>query len=218
LQRHCINVSLLNGLIGNWLELPPEIVESLILAGLVHDCGKASIPEQILNAPRKLSLAEYEIIKMHSEYGNNFLADFPAEVRHGVQGHHEKYGGYGYPFGAKKDEISFAARVTAVSDIYDAMVSHRAYKTPLNPFHIISSIRELIATELDPMIVETFARNMPHELVGKPVMLSNGEIGAIHSIDPDDLEFPFIRTGKQIIKSSRDLSCIHMYFDNDKVF
>lgn len=215
LKRHCINVSLLNGLIGKWLELPAEKVELLVLVGLVHDCGKAAIPEQVLNAPRRLAIAEFEIIKMHPVYGKGFLSEFPEEVRYGVYGHHEKLNGQGYPDGVSGEDITFAARVSAVSDIYDAMVSQRVYKKPLDPFRIISWINNMAAGDLDPLIVNTFVNNMPRELIGKPVMLSSGDIGAVHAIDFDDLEHPYIRTGNRIIKSSHDLHCVHMYFEDE---
>jgi len=215
LLRHCIDVSLLNGLIGRWLELPKDTIDLLVLVGLVHDCGKVSIPAQVLNAPRRLALSEFEIIKMHSSYGYELLNDLPAEVRLGVQSHHEKFNGLGYPKGVHSDDISLAARVTAISDTYNAMVSRRAYKEPLDPFQILSWINKLTASDLDPVIVDVFVKNMPRELIGKPVMLSTGEVGAIDSIDFNDLAHPYIRTGNDVIKSSPSLSCVHMFFEED---
>jgi len=106
--------------------------------------------------------------------------------------------------------------VTAVSDIYDAMVSQRAYKKPLDPFRIISWIRKMAQKDLDPVVVDAFVRNMPRELLGKPVMLSNGEIGAVHSIDFEDLEYPYIRTSNKIIKSNYEVHCIHMYLEDER--
>jgi len=213
LQRHCANVSLLNGLIGKWLGFPKETVDMLVLIGLVHDTGKALVPPQILNAPRKLALAEFEVMKSHPVYGYDSLADFPASVRYGARGHHEKYDGNGYPDRTRGSDIPLEARITAVSDIYDAMVSRRAYKEPRSPFHIITWLSKLRETELDPLVVDTFIENMPNELVDKPVMLSNGEIGAIHAVDPYDLEFPDIRMNGKVIKSSERLFCTFMFFE-----
>ena len=71
----------------------------------------------------------------------------------------------------------------------------------------------MTSTDLDPVIVDVFVKNMPKELVGKPVMLSNGEVGAIDSIDIDDLAHPYIRTGDSVVKSCPGLSCVHMYFE-----
>jgi HD-GYP domain-containing protein (c-di-GMP phosphodiesterase class II) len=211
LQRHCVNVSLLNGLIGKWLGLPKETVDMLVLIGLVHDCGKLSVPPQILNAPRKLTAAEYEVIKMHPVYAYEMLSEFPDTVRYGARGHHEKYGSKGYPDSIIGNSIPLAAQITAVSDIYDAMVSQRSYKTPRNPFHIISWIKKLRGTELEQSIVDTFIENMPKEMVNKSALLSNGKVGVIHALDHEDMEHPYIRIGEKVFKSSENLFCAQMY-------
>ena len=214
LQRHCMNVSLLNGLIGKWRGFPKETVDMLIQAGLVHDCGKMSIPHDILNAPRKLSAAEFEVIKMHPVYGYEMLSEFPDVIRYGVLGHHEKFNSTGYPEGLIGDQIPLAAQITAVSDIYDAMISQRAYKTPRNPFHIIAWIKKLRGTDLEPSIVDVFTENMPKELINKPVLLSNGETGIVHELDYNDIEYPFIRTAdEKVFKSSKKLFCTQMSYE-----
>jgi HD-GYP domain-containing protein (c-di-GMP phosphodiesterase class II) len=213
LQRHCVNVSLLNGLIGKWLGLPREIVDMLVLIGLVHDCGKTAVPQQVLNAPRKLTAAEFEVIKMHPVYAYEILSEFPDKVRYGARGHHEKFGSKGYPDGLIGNEIPLAAQITAVSDIYDAMVSQRSYKPPRNPFHIISWVQKLRGTELEESIVDAFAENLPKEMLNKSVLLSNGEIGIVHELDPGDMEYPYIRFGDKVFKSHKDLFCAQMYLE-----
>ena len=213
LQRHCTDVSLLNGLIGKWLGLSREEIDVLVLAGLVHDTGKALIPPEILNAPRRLAVAEFEVMKTHPAYGYDLLTAFPSVIRQGARAHHEKHNGKGYPYGIAGEEIPFEARVTAISDVYDAMVSKRSYKEPNNPFRILSIFITDYSTVFDPALVDLFIDNMPGELVGKPVLLSDGEIGAIHAIDPDDLEFPYIRVRGQEIKSNAHLYCASMYFE-----
>ncbi|MCL2030291.1 MAG: HD domain-containing protein [Oscillospiraceae bacterium] len=215
LQRHCINVSLLNGLIGKWLDLPKEEIEWLVLVGLLHDCGKTSFPTQILSAPRPLAVAEFEVLKMHTVHSYDLLTDFPENVRHGTLAHHEKYCGQGYPNGLSGESISLMAQVTAVSDIYDAMVSRRAYKAPQNPFSTLTQLSNMKATELSPLIVDTFIQNMPKELINKPVKLSNGSVGLIHAFDLDDPEYPHIRVGGQVIKSTKELFCVSMYHEED---
>jgi HD-GYP domain-containing protein (c-di-GMP phosphodiesterase class II) len=213
LQRHCMNVSLLNGLIGKWLDLPKETIDKLILVGLVHDCGKIAIPPQVLHAPRKLTASEFEVIKMHTVFGFDTLSEFPDVIRKGVRGHHEKFAGKGYPDNLSGADIPLLARISAVSDIYDAMVSQRVYKDPRNPFHIISWIKKLRGTDLDEKIVDVFTEKMPREMVNKPAMLSNGEVGIIHELDYDDLEHPYIRIGEKIIKTDDELFCTQMYLE-----
>lgn len=213
LQRHCVNVSLLNGLFGKWLELPKETVDILVLVGLLHDCGKVSIPSKILGAPRALTGVEFEVIKTHPLFSYDLLTEFPEEIRRTVRGHHEKINGCGYPDGHAGSDIPYISRITAISDIYDAMVSKRAYKEPKNPFSILAMIKELSGTELDPQLVDVFIRKIPQELIGKPVMLSDGTIGVVDSIDRSDVEFPVIKSGDRVIKTSDALSCVSMYFE-----
>jgi HD-GYP domain-containing protein (c-di-GMP phosphodiesterase class II) len=206
-------VGFLNGLIGKWLGFPKETVDTLMLIGLLHDCGKAMAPRQILRAPRALSVVEYEVIKMHTDHGYSILDDFPETVRHGARSHHENYNGTGYPDGASGVAIPLLARITALSDIYDAMTARRCYKEPQSPFHVLSILKKMRSTILDPMLVDLFLENMPQELVDKPVMLSDGNIGIIHAIDPKNLEYPKVMTRGRIVKCDRDLYCKHMHFE-----
>jgi len=80
LQRHSVNVSLLNGLIGRWMGLSADDVDRLVLIGLLHDCGKTQLPPTILNAPRKLTVVEFEVVKMHAVYTYNLLSEFPENI------------------------------------------------------------------------------------------------------------------------------------------
>jgi len=211
LQRHCVNVGLLNGLQGQWLGLPKKEVDRLVLEGLLHDCGKALVPHVVLNAPRKLTLVEFEVIKMHTVFSYELLTQFPDNVRHAARCHHEKIGGGGYPDRLPSEKITLEARITAISDIYDAMVSQRSYKKPRSPFNIMAVLSQLKGTELDGSLVDNFNKYMPLELINKPVMMSNGSIGAIRSIDPDDLEYPMIEVNGNIVKSGEHLYCLGMY-------
>jgi len=211
LQRHCINVSLLNGLFGRWLGLPKPDIDKLVLMGLVHDCGKALIPPQVLNAPRKLTLTEFEVIKMHPVFSYELLKKFPDSVRLASRYHHEKIGGEGYPDNLMNDSIPLEARITAVSDIYDAMVSKRSYKRPNSPFLIMAMLEELKDNTLDSRLVTIFNQRMPFELINKLVLMSDGRVGVVRAFDENDIEFPVIEIGGLKTKSSKDWCCVSMY-------
>ena len=86
LQRHSLNVALLNGIMGQWLGLDEKDIRSLILTGVLHDIGKTKIPEEILNAPRKLTPEEFEVMKRHPLYSFELLGDDISEdVRYAVR-------------------------------------------------------------------------------------------------------------------------------------
>ena len=105
------------------------------------------------------------------------------------------------------------ARVTAVSDIYDAMVSRRSYKNPNSPFKILSIINSLRNTELDGELVDVFIKNMSNEMVGKRVILSDGRLGNVMSVNPDALEYPVIQVGNNIVHTNKGLSPMAMYYE-----
>lgn len=211
LQRHCVNTGLLNGLMGKWLGLNKETIDRLVLIGLLHDCGKALLPPGILNAPRKLTVTEYQIIKTHTIRSYELLTDFPNVVRYAARGHHEKMNGTGYPDHLLDMRIPIEARITAISDIYDAMVSQRAYKKPRSPFNVLSFLKELAGEELDAGLVDLFIRFMPLELIGKKVMLSDGSIGVVRSFDINDIEFPTVEVNERTIKTDAYLFCVSMF-------
>lgn len=212
LPRHCVEVGMLCGLLGRWLGYSKPEVDKLAKIGLLHDCGKASTPKQILGAPRKLSVAEFEVIKMHSIHSHDMLLQIPEDVRLAARYHHERLDGNGYPDGISGDTIPVEAKITAICDIYDAMVSRRSYKTSQSPFLILKSLEKLRTSELDPALVDIFVKNMLTELIEKPVMLSNGEVAVVSENDPDDIEFPYVRTEKGVIKTSSILHCTSMYY------
>jgi len=211
LQRHCINTALINGLMGKWMGLSAEKTNRLALIGLLHDCGKALTPASILNETRRLTTAEFEIIKTHPLRSYELLSNFPEDVRLAARCHHEKADGSGYPDGLPLEKIPIESRVTTISDIYDALVAQRAYKEPRSPFSTMALLKKLAGTELDPELVDVFVRNMPKELIGKQVVLSNGSIAYIREIDTEDIEYPIVIQYGQAIKTHEALCCKSMY-------
>lgn len=142
LQRHSLNVAFTNGVIGQWLKLPEPVIKKLVCAGLVHDIGKTKIPEEILNAPRRLTEEEFEIIKAHPVYSYELLWDnVDEDIRLAARHHHERLDGKGYPDQIAGDEISLLARITAISDVYDAMISQRSYKESMIPFDVLEKFK-----------------------------------------------------------------------------
>ncbi len=110
-----------------------ERIESLRTAALLHDIGKIVVPAEILSKPGKLSQIEFELIRQHAGVGGEILADidFEDDVAGMVCQHHERLDGSGYPAGLKTDEILPEARILAVADVVEAMISHRPYRPAL---------------------------------------------------------------------------------------
>jgi len=214
LQRHSVNVGLLNGLAGRWLGMTETEIEKLVLVGLLHDCGKTILPAKILNAPRKLTMVEYEVIKTHTTHTYELLSGFPEDIRLAASCHHERTNGAGYARKMQKNDIPREARITAVSDTYDAFVSRRVYQKAQSPFNALALLKKLSSNELDPEVTAVFYENIPKDLINKPVTMSNGTIGIIREYDPEDISHPKVELSGKVIKCNSDLYCVSMFNDD----
>lgn len=132
----------------------------------LHDIGKVGIPDYVLKSDHPCSSSEHVIMRQHPELGRLYIehlkATFPLfiellEVAEDIAlYHHEHYDGTGYPAGLKGDDIPLAARIVAVADVYDAMVSRRSYKNSCSHQDALKYIKESSGTHFDPKIVDAF--------------------------------------------------------------
>lgn len=136
----------------------------LHMASPMHDIGKVGIPDAILNAPRKLTKEEFEIMKTHAELGHNMLKHSDKTILKAasiVAGeHHEKFDGFGYPNGTKGEDIHIYGRITAVADVFDALGSERVYKKAWELEKIIELFKEEKGKHFDPKLVDIFLNNL----------------------------------------------------------
>ncbi len=220
-QRHCVNVGLINGLMGKWLKYNKEDTNELILAGLMHDIGKTKVPQEILNAPRKLTAEEFELIKLHPVHSFDLLVEsgiFSDRVLYAARHHHEKIDKSGYPDGLADSDISDFAKITSISDVYDAMVSSRSYKDSCNPLIVLTQFANNEFKGFDKKFLSAFIRKMPAQLVGKTVLMSDGEIGTIEYIMPNDVLNPIVKIGKKLMQATQDWHCVHIIVDDVNTF
>jgi hypothetical protein len=138
-------------------------------ASILHDIGKIGIPERILNKPDQLNDEEFAIIKRHPVKGAKILTPINQLARSlpGIQHHHERFDGNGYPDGLKGRDIPILARIIAVADTFDAIVSTRAYRQAMQPQKAMRIIAEVAGTQLDPDIVEVFGELFDQGLIKK---------------------------------------------------
>lgn len=208
LQRHSLNVALLNGMQAEWLELPPDDANTLVLVGLLHDIGKTMVPEEIVNAPRRLTEEEMAVMRMHPIYSDDLLkGKFDDNVRLAARHHHEKLNGTGYPDGLAGEEIGFCARITAISDIYDAMVSARSYKGARLPLNVFDMLYQEEFDGLDRNLVINFLKNMRERYTNRQVVMSNGRRGEILYIPLNDADHPIIRQDDDIRQTDDEWYC-----------
>ena len=137
----------------------PEI-EKIRLAGLIHDIGKIGVKETVLNKPGKVTAKEYQHILSHSSIGERILTPIveDKDILRAVRHHHERYDGTGYPDGLAGKDIPLAARILAVADSYDAIISGRPYRQAQSIEAACTEIRHHLGSQFDPEVVEAFLR------------------------------------------------------------
>ena len=154
--------------IGRYMGLPPERIDRLEQTALLHDIGKIGISSGILDKPGRLTEEEFEIIKSHPVIGSNILTPIPAfkAIIPMIRQHHEHWDGKGYPDGLSGEAITLEARIMAVADVYDAMISDRPYRKGIDLERVMDVIKHEAGRHLDPTAVEAFLALMKE----KPVL------------------------------------------------
>jgi putative two-component system response regulator len=142
--------------IAGRMNMTAEEIDTIRVAGLLHDIGKFRIPTDILNRPGKILDVEYEFLKVHPTVAYDFLKDipFPGPVSEIVYQHHEKLDGSGYPRGLSRDDILPEARILTVADVIEAMSSHRPYRPALGTDIALAEIVKHRGDQFDPEVVD----------------------------------------------------------------
>ncbi|MCR5772022.1 MAG: HD domain-containing protein [Butyrivibrio sp.] len=145
--------------------LTDDYIDNVVKSAPLHDIGKIKIPDAILNKPGKLTKEEFEIMKLHSVYGGEIIdeliesitqASYLETARDIALYHHERWDGTGYPKGLKEKDIPLSARIMAIADVFDALISDRVYKKAFSFEKAMNIIKEESGTHFDPDIVNAF--------------------------------------------------------------
>lgn len=144
--------------IGRYLGLPENELEDLKLAAILHDIGKIGVKDSVLLKPGRLDNAEFELMKNHTLFGTKLIKNISQlkKVVPGIELHHEKYDGSGYPHGLKGEKIPVVARIISVADAFDSMVTNRPYRKKGSKESAFKELKRCTGTQFDPVIVEAF--------------------------------------------------------------
>lgn len=169
-RDHSKAVSSLAAQIARQLGLSDTQIEEVRLGGILHDIGKIGVPNAVLNKPSRLTTNQYNLMKSHTLLGDRILEPLKSMAIEGIRGmvrnHHEMVDGKGYPDGLRGGNIPLGARIIAVADCFDSMVSDRAYKRGRSLEEAVEELRHCSGTQFDPDLVEAFVRSL--EILGDP--------------------------------------------------
>lgn len=173
-----------------------ETIHLAGLGGILHDTGKALVPDEILNKPGRLTEEEFDIIKRHPRDGFDILSrtegicEIPLDI---TLHHHERVDGSGYPHNLKGDTISTLAKMAAIVDVYDAITADRCYHKGMAPTDALRKIFEWSKYHFDPKLVQAFMRCVGIYPVGTLVLLESGKLGVVIEQHDSNLLTPKIK-------------------------
>lgn len=212
--KHSVDVATMSMIVSRQYGLPDEQIYEIGISGLLHDIGKSKIPNEILNKAGKLTDEEFALIKQHSLLGYQILKDKPElsnAIKLGVLQHHEKINGSGYPMGATEDKIHIFAKIIAVADIYDALVTERPYKKAFTPRDAVEMIMAMTG-ELDLKVMQSFLESVILYPAGTNVDLSNGEKAKVVANNPKYVLRPTVvgLTSGRVYELATDIGCANV--------
>lgn len=189
LLEHSLNVAILLANFGKFLGMSEEEVQDLSYAGFLHDLGKIKIPDEILHKPGRLTDSEMEVMKSHVQHGVDYLQDtnIAQPLIQAISEHHERLDGLGYPKGKPGKDISYAGRMLAIADMYDALTADRVYKAGMSSQKAFSILMNEAPTRLDISLVQQFIKCLGVYPVGSLVLLSNERLAMV--IEQNDSPF-----------------------------
>lgn len=205
--RHSIAVGVLANKTGKWMQLSKKELLQLTTAALLHDVGKMSISDAILNKPGKLTAEEKAMMQKHTTYGyevlNNTYGITERQALVALQ-HHERMDGSGYPQGLKENEIDLFSRIVAVADVFHAMSSKRVYQD-VSPFYrVLWEMERDMFGVLDPKVTLLFIEKTMNSLIGNSVLLTDGREGTILMVPKYNRTRPLIKVDDLFIDLNKD--------------
>jgi putative nucleotidyltransferase with HDIG domain len=154
-RGHSGRVAKYSIILAEYLSFSSEELDKLRISALLHDVGKIGVDDRVLKKPGKLTEEEFDLMKQHTVKGANIMRPVAQlkDVLPGIELHHERMDGQGYPYGLQGDQIPMMARIIAVADTLDAITTNRPYQSAMDLEYALERIRSLAVTRFDPQVV-----------------------------------------------------------------
>ncbi|MBO8158094.1 HD-GYP domain-containing protein [Thermosyntropha sp.] len=193
---HSVNVCILSIMAGITMGYHDLKLKELGIGALLHDIGKVYLDPAVLNKPDDLTREEYAEVKRHTEYGFEILRkypDIPLLAAHIAFQHHERWDGQGYPRGLAGEDIHEYARIVAVADVYDALLSDRPYRPSYTINQAITILNRMSGIYLDPKCITALVANIAVYPIGTIVELNTGDIGIVVDVNKSAPTRPILK-------------------------
>lgn len=192
---HSLNVAMISRILGKWLKWDSSDLDTLVIAGLLHDIGKLTISPEILNKEEKLTDEEFDLIRQHPRAGYDLLKDLKIDsrIKKAALQHHERCDGSGYPMRVDEIMLDDFAMVIAIADVYDAMTAARKYRAPLCPFQVIREFERDGYHKYNTAYLLTFLRHIAATYQNNRVILSDGQAAKIILLNHNSLSEPLVQ-------------------------
>lgn len=196
MAKALIDTAILAETIANFMKLPEDYIDDIVLGALLHDCGMLRIPDTILKKQGQLSDTEMQTVAAHTVYGYKaVLSEFMYTERVAmlVLQHHERWDGKGYPNGLDKESIEIGARIIAVVDAFVAMTVQKAYRSALLGYDAMKTLLADKGCRFDYEVIKAMIQSVGVYPIGSIVLMNDTSIARVVGIAPEAPLRPSIR-------------------------